>query len=149
MYALKKIINLFTLLILLQFLTFYFMGKRNLIKYLGNNYETFIIHYEDNRYQNFYFKTELSVSKSTIQSYFKMFSDKNLTVCQLDSGCENARHKEEFYIYAIELKKENPFGYNKVVEAEFTDSFAATWESKYVWILCRWVLIKKINTGIS
>ncbi|MFT5265763.1 MAG: hypothetical protein ACI8YQ_004520 [Polaribacter sp.] len=148
MKFLKHISVLFFSLILIQCITFHKLAKTQLLKSLAENYETNIFDFNNNQFDNIHFVSELPLTTSQIQKYFKLFNNKKITCCKSFKDCPHARIGN-FYIYGIFLESDLPFSFVTISEIEFAESFGSDWESTYVWILFKWHFIEKVSKGIS
>lgn len=149
----KKIIKNTSLLILgislIQLSTFYAFANQEIIKSIGANYEAYAVGVFESEVGNISFISKSISTEKQVQKYFKGFENKKIRICQSTEACPASRATDDFYIYCFDFKKKNPFGVSVIEEIEFAKFFAASWESKYVWIFYKWVLIEKASTGIS
>tara|TARA_R110002072_G_scaffold164949_1_gene318021 strand:+ start:1131 stop:1385 length:255 start_codon:yes stop_codon:yes gene_type:complete len=81
--------------------------------------------------------------------YFSEFRTYNLKICTSTSDCSDLQETNYFYFYFFDFETKNPFTVNLINEGEWAKEFGASWDSKYIWIVYKWILIEKTNTGIS
>lgn len=149
MIALKRIGIVILVIASIQIVTFYSISENSLIKELGKNYESYVLQYNKNDFKNIGVISKLNPRKELVKKYFKAFKPYNLKICISYSDCSNLRKKNNFYLYFFDFETKNPFTTNTITEGEFAKDFGAGWQSKYIWILYKWILIEKKITGIS
>ena len=149
MIVLKKIGVAILVLITIQTVTFYTIGVSSLVKEIGRNYESYVLQYEENEFKDITVISELNPTKEQVIEYFSKFKPYNLEVCTSISDCSDLRKTDFFYLYGFDFETKNPFTINLINEGESAKEYAATWDSKYIWIVYKWILIEKVNTGVS
>lgn len=135
------------LLLCIQLITFYTISQRALVEEIGRHYESYYIGY--NTVNNIGIITDFQLEPLLIRENFKDFEGINIQFCQSISACETLRETDDFYFYIFNLETQHPFFINQVIEGEMGQQFGASWKSKYIWVLYKWVLIEKHNSGIS
>jgi|GEM_PF-5169351 len=145
----KYLTIIILILIVVQISTFYTISNSFLIKEIGRNHESYVLEYEENDFRYFAILTKFDLSENQIQTYFSQLNGYNVSVCKSYSECDYLRKFGNFYLYWFEHKIKHPFNINLINEAEAAEEYGATWESKYIWIIYKWYLIEKVNTGIS
>ena len=149
MIVLKKIGIAILLLIAIQTVTFYSIGVSSLVKEIGRNYESYVLQYEENEFNEIGVISELNLTKEQVREYFNEFESYNLKICTSMSDCSDLLETDYFYLYGFDFETKNPFTINLINEGELAKEYGASWDSKYIWIIYKWILIEKINTGIS
>jgi len=149
MILLKKIGITILILIAIQTVSFYTIGVSSLVKEIGRNYKSYVLHYEENEFKEIGVISELNPTKEQVLAYFNEFEPYNLNIYTSINDCTHLRVTEYFYIYVFNFETKNPFTINLINEGEFAKEYGASWESKYIWIFYKWILIEKTNTGIS
>lgn len=135
------------LLVFTQLITFYTISQRALVEEIGRHYESYYIGY--NTVNNVGIITDFQLEPQHIREHFKAFERYNIQFCPSVSACETLRETDDFYFYSFNLETQHPFFVNQVIEGEMGEQFGAAWNSKYIWVLYKWVLIEKYNSGIS
>ena len=149
MIFLKRIGIVILILFTIQTITFYTIAESSLIKNIGNNYESYFLQYNENDFKQIGVISELNPSQEQVIEYFSEFKAYNLKICTSVSDCSELQESNDYYLYYFEFETKNPFSINLINEGEIAREYGAIWESKYIWIIYKWVLIEKINTGIS
>jgi hypothetical protein len=149
MIVLKRIGFAVLVLIAIQTVTFYAIGESSLVKEIGNNYESYVLQYEENEFKDIGVISELNPTMEQVTEYFSEFEPYNLKICTSISDCSDLRETDYFYLYWFDFETKNPFTINLINEGEFAKEYGASWDSKYIWIIYKWILIEKTNTGIS
>ncbi|GAA5021982.1 hypothetical protein GCM10011506_01820 [Marivirga lumbricoides] len=149
MIVLKRIGIVLIVLITIQTITFYTIGESFLVKEIGSNYESYILQFEENEFKDIGVISELVLTKEKVLECFNEFEPYNLKICKSISDCSDLRETDFFYLYWFDFEYKNPFTINLINEGEFAKEYGAGWDSKYIWIIYKWVLIEKTNTGIS
>lgn len=149
MIVLKKIGITILALLVIQTVTFYTIGVSSLVKEIGRNYESYVLQYKDNEFNDIGIISELNPTKEQVIAYFKEFEPYNLKICTSIPDCSNLRESDYFYLYKFDFKTKNPFTINLIIESESAKEYGANWDSKYIWIFYKWILIEKTNSGIS
>lgn len=145
-HFLKIGVSVLLILTVVHLVTFYTISEDRLISAVGRNYETYVL--DLNEFSGVTFLSETETDAEMVKNHFKLFEKYEVNE---SNDFENpiAPISENRYEYMIKNEAKNPFKVNVVKEWEHAPEFAASWESKYVWILFDRVLIKKENTGIS
>lgn len=149
MTILKNISTGVLMLIFVQLFTFYTISESYLIDVLGENHESYVLNYGNNAFKDIEFLTELDLTSEQIKESFKDFKDYDIRICEVMSDCSGQRKSEDFYLYMLDIEREGPLFVNIIIEGEMAKEFGACWHSKYIWVLYKWILIEKKNTGIS
>lgn len=149
MILLKRIGILMLAVIVIQTITFYTIGESSLVKEIGSNYESYVLQYKENKLKDIGIVSELNPTKIQVVKYFREFEHYNLKICKSASDCSDLLETDYFYLYCFDFETKNPFKINLINEGEFAKEYGATWNSKYIWIIYKWILIEKTNTGIS
>ncbi len=149
MKKLKTILLIILSVFLIQIITYYTISKNKLIEQIGLNYESTVLFEKGNYFDEFYVVSELITKEYQITKYFKKFEDIKFETCVSAENCPNLRKSENFYHYFVGNLNKNPFVINKIGETELAKEYGASWESEYIWIIFKWVLIEKRMTGIS
>ncbi|MFT5723751.1 MAG: hypothetical protein ACI9JN_000868 [Bacteroidia bacterium] len=149
MIVLKRIGVSILVLIVIHSITFYMIGERSLIKEVRSNYESYVLQYEENEFKDIGVFSKLNPTKAQVLAYFDEFEPYNVKICTSISDCSDLRKSDNFYLYWFDLETKGPFTINLVKEEELAEEYIASWDSKYIWIICKWILIEKTNTGIS
>lgn len=145
-----KIIGLFiSCICMIQTLTYFTISQNSLIKGIGKNYETFVFEYAENIITDVHIISTMNPSKRQIEENFNVFNSYNFEICEQISTCSYDSNSDYFYLYSFYNNTKNPFTINIIREGEMAKEFGAAWESKYVWILFRWILLDKRNTSVS
>ena len=113
------------------------------------NYESYVLEYEENEFKDIGLISELNPTKERVIAHFKEFKSYNLKVCTSLSDCSDLLETDYYYLYGFDFETKNPFTINVINEAEAAKAYGANWNSKYIWILFKWILVEKTNTGIS
>lgn len=137
------------ILISFQIFTFYTISKDLLIKEIGRNYQSYVLTYENNEFRNLGMISSSTLSKKEVLESFKEFKPLNLTFCSSISDCTRTLDLDSLYLYGCDIEIRNPFYINLIKEVEYAKQYGASWDSKYIWVICKWILIEKTNTGIS
>jgi hypothetical protein len=149
MIVLKRIGIVLIVLITIQTITFYTISESFLVKEIGSNYESYVLQFEENKIKDIGVISELELTKEKVIESFKEFEPYNLTICKSIFDCSDLQETEFFYLYWFDFETKNPFTINSINEGEFAKEYGAGWDSKYIWIIYKWILIEKKNTGIS
>ncbi|NMM50811.1 hypothetical protein [Marinigracilibium pacificum] len=130
-------------------LTFYTIADKYLVNELGKYHESYVLNYKGNEFENIGIITEFELSKEQFEESFHVFKLMNLRFCTSINDCNELYKTDTFFFYIFDVKSRNPFGVNIISESEMAKFYGANWESKYIWVICKWVLLEKENTGIS
>jgi len=149
MVLLKKIGIAILALIVIQTSTFYTIGENSLVRAIGDNYESYVLQLGDNLFIDIGVISKINLTKKQVSKYFSQFAPYNLKVCKSLSECSDLRETDTYYLYLFDFKTKNPFTINLIGEGEFAKEYGASWESRYIWVFFTWILIEKVNTGIS
>ncbi|PCJ65585.1 MAG: hypothetical protein COA58_09245 [Bacteroidetes bacterium] len=151
MKALKTTLITILTLVLIQAISFYAIAEKLLVKEIGENFESFVLPYNDLQLDEIGIVSNLDLTSDQIKESFITLERYANTIrsCKTFSECIDLARIDEHYLYGFSWEKRNPFLSNIVVEGEKAKEFGASWESKYVWVLFKWVLLDKENTGIS
>lgn len=148
MTILKRIgIGIF-ILAAIQAITFYAVGEKSLIQEVARNHESYVLPYPENHFDNIGVVSNLNPSSRQLND-FKLLASQELKICKQYLECKGLEETENFYIYCFDLQSKNPFYVNSVKEHELADEFGAWWTSRYVWVLFKWVLIEKVDEGVT
>lgn len=83
---------------------------------------------------------------------FPVFEEYKIRLCEaLPQKCIDGYdwNKKGRYQYFFEIKTDGPLAIHTVEEFEHASQYGAAWESVYVWIIYKWVLITKESRGMS
>lgn len=149
MGIIKKITVFILILLSIQSITYYTLSKRLLVNKLGRNFISYILHIEDNKFNSIGVISNINLTEEAVLNHFIEFASYSLKVCDRLKGCAEVKETKNYYLYFIDSKTNNPFAINIVIEGESAKEYGAGFESKYIWVLFRWILLEKINTGIS
>lgn len=149
MKGIKKFGIFILVLISFQTISFYAVSNSLIVKQIGENYESFVIDHAENDFIILGFVSGLNPGTEQIKQCFPKFESYQIVGCTTLADCSSIRENDNFYIYGFDFNSRNPFVTHKIIEFEFAKEFGAIWESKYIWVFYRWVLLEKINTGIS
>jgi len=149
MIVLKKIGVAIIILMFIQIVTFYTIAESSLVMEIGSNYESYVLQFEENEFKDIGVISELNLTKEQVIENFKEFEPNKIKICKSKSDCSNLRETYYFYLYAFDFETKNPFIINVINESELAKEYGASWESKYIWIIYKWILVEKTNTGIS
>lgn len=151
----KKILKIgFLVLIVivcLQFITYSLFAKKSLVSQIGNHFETFILT-SDNGFEEVMLGANVPLEKDKVIASFSTFEKYIVTLCeQLPEKCieDYDWNKKGRYQYFFEMKNEGAFAIHTIAEFEHAPEYVAVWESLYVWVIFRWMLITKESKGMS
>ena len=140
---------IFLAILSIQTITYFAIGKTLLIQEIGTNYESSALDIEANVIHNLGIFSELQPTKKQIQDNFELVSSFNYTICKTESEFRDTRTKEHYFLYYFNNTTRNPFSINLIDEYEGGYEYGASWESKYIWLFYKWVLLEKYSTGMS
>ncbi|MGB0868909.1 MAG: hypothetical protein ACPGSD_04860 [Flavobacteriales bacterium] len=149
MKILKRVSVVIVSLLVFHTITFYTISDCYLVREVGRNYESYFLGFEGNEFNNIGVISKMNLKKEIIKENFKSFRLHKIQVCTSITDCKNLRKTDSFYLYLFNIENRNPFKVNALIEGELADGFGASWESKYIWFLWKWILLEKTNTGIS
>ncbi|MEP0266009.1 hypothetical protein [Dokdonia sp.] len=138
-------------LVCIQCTTYYLFGKKNIIYPIGKHYETFVF-FSENEFEEIFVGANAPLEEEKVVASFPIFAAYKLELCEaLPNKCieEYDWNKKGRYHYFFEIKTGGVFAIHTIAEFEHATQYGASWESHYVWVLFKWILIKKENRGIS
>lgn len=116
---------------------------------MEKNYETVVFGENlNNKFDKYIFISELIKNKKQITSNFILFKDKEIVICSNREECIEPK-TDYFYRFYFDNITNKPFAINYISEVEHPKGFIAAWESKYIWVFYKWILIEKHMTLIS
>lgn len=149
MKGIKKTAFVISGLILIQVLTFYTIGESSIIEQVGENHESFVLNYPENKFTDIAVVSKIKPSLEKVKTHFNQLNPYDIKIYSSLADCSDFKKKDSLYLYSFDFINKSPFTINTLKEAEFSKGYGASWNSKYIWVLFRWVLIEKSNTGIS
>lgn len=149
MSLLKKTGTVILFVIAIQTITFYTIGVGSIAEQIGENYESYVLDYEENEFEDIGVISQLNPSKEQVVAYFNKFKKYELKICTSTLDCSDLLKTDNGYLYWFDFETKHPFTINIIREAEAATEYGASWDSEYIWIICKWILIDKTNTGIS
>lgn len=132
MLFLKRTLIAIILAAAIQISTFYFFAKRQLVKEIGKNYESYVLQHKENCFENIGLQVDWNISIKEIKSNFKSFEPYKITLFKPDDDLFSLRQSDYFYLYSALLDNIQPFGISIIEEGEMAKEFGASWESRYV-----------------
>ncbi|KXX71260.1 hypothetical protein AVL50_09390 [Flammeovirga sp. SJP92] len=136
---------------ILQTITFYTIAPKTILNQVGKNYISYILEYMDNDEVSIAVVSNLNATSVEIKEEILPFQPYSTDILSLETKGDvmGLLHQGYTLIYLLEFDGSHPFFINTIHEAEAAKEYGAGWESKYIWVLYQWILIEKVNTGIS
>ncbi len=147
----KIVFSIVAILICLQFVTYYLFAKESIVCHIGKHFETYILNLE-NQFEEVLVAGNVPLDRNKVLASFSDFKKYELRLCEnLPEKCiENFDWNEEGkYQYLFEMKNNGAFTIHTINEFEHASAYGARWESYYIWVVFKWVLIRKESRGIS
>jgi hypothetical protein len=130
----------------LQFCTFHLFAKWAIIKPIGENFETYLL--ELNQFEKTIVIADYDYAPEDLTKHFihlkNLPNDFYTTDSYVHKTIDSVTH-----CYSFTFNKFNAFGFSEVYEAELAKEFGADWKSKYIWVIYKWILIEKVDIGVS
>jgi len=151
-----KIISFVAIILVAQVILYFLLGENSLIATIGPDKEFFkytpriiTVVYDKSEYPHE--EDEISLEgKAYLESSLKKDFDSVSSI----SSTNNFDHVGNVLYYYLSVERTNYFisyvNESLVLKNEEYDMLTgADWKSTYIWVLFKWIRIKKVNTGIS
>lgn len=138
-------------IVCIQFATYYLFAKKSIICPIGKHYETYVL-FSGNGFEEVIVGANVPLDKDKINYSSPIFEEYRLRLCKgFPEKCleDPDWSKKGTYHYFIEIKTDGAFAIHTIAEFEHAPEYGARWESLYVWVLFKRVLISKEYKGIS